>query len=249
MTVRAGVWTPPRLTGTGRPALESAYASAARRIAAAWAEQDPAPLARLGEGLALTPPGGLAGLVERAAARGEFLDALRLAAAHCATGGSPALLAVRAGPGRLIDAAEAFVRDGWGRRPAVDAEAAGWLAQLFLQVDPTDSYLHAATWARRAGAAPRPAGRPAARSGPGLLERVWCGWAGLSRGDVGRLRLDVPAGGAPGGPWCLEGVSLAGGGEVSLWWERDAVVVRAGGPARRVAPGSGVPLETGGSGA
>ena len=243
-----GAWAPPRLTGTGRPALEAAYAVAAARVATAWTRQDPAPLARLGRGLVVLWPGGLRPLVERAAARGAALDTLRLAAAHCAGGGSPALLAVPVGAGRLIDAAEAWVREGWGRRQDVDAEAAGLLAQLFLRVDPTDSYLHAATWARRATALPPLAASGAARTGPGLLARVWCDWACLARDAQGGLRVDVPGCGARGGPWHLDGVSLGGGGTVSLRWAQGAILIEADGPSRRVDPGTGALLEAGGSG-
>ena len=236
---------PPRLTGTERPSLEAAYALAAARLATAWTGRDPGPLARLGRGLALLPPAALGPLVERAAACGAGLDALRLASAHCDGGGSPALLAAPVGGGRLIDVAEAWVLDGWGRRPAVDAEAARRLAELFLRVDPTDSYLHAATWARRAGGLTSTAGRGAARGGPGLLARVWCDWAGLSRDDRGALRVDVPTGGAPGGPWHLAGVPLGRGEAVSLRWARGAILVEADGRSQRVEPGSGTLLETG----
>ncbi len=110
--------------------------------------------------------------------------------------------------------------------------AARLLAALYLAVDPTDSYLHAATWGARATDAP-----PAPGAGPALLARVWTGWFGLGRADGGlACRLPEPAGDIPAARR-LEGIPLRGGG---------AARVRVEGPRGRLeAAGRAWELEAG----
>lgn len=231
----------PRLLAAARPATEARYARAAVALAAALRAGDAQVLSELADGLAVLLPEGLAPLACAAAAAGHGLAALRIAAAHLGAGGSAALLGARTGDVRLIQAAEAAVVSQWGDDPAAAAEGAGLLARLFRVVDPTDSYLYAATWGRRAaGCAAAPP--VAARSGPALVARVWSEWFGLRRTPQG-LTLQVHEQTSSPGPRTLQGVPLRGSGWADVEVVGERVRVRRPAGTMEVAVGETVPLE------
>ena len=216
-----------RLDAPRAPEAEEVYTRTAQGIAAAWAAGDADPLSRLGIGAALVLPGRLEAACRWSLEAGSALAALRLASAHVACGGSAALLGGPVGEVRWIQAAEAAVIAGWGRSPAADAEAADRLAELYLAVDPTDSYLHAATWFRRARQ--REPWSPAGGDGPAFLTMIWNGWFGLARGPGGlACRLPLDGAGLPEHR-SLSGIPLVAGGTARVVVEGERGSIEAHG--------------------